>query len=538
MKNAYQSKVLDHLGLVAGMYEELEIGEIIDQAIEQDRGLRNVSIGQAVRAMVLNGLGFVNKQLYLVPMFFADKPVERLVGDGICAAHLNDDVLGRSLDALYAFGVTDLYALLSGHACVKLGLAARVGHVDSSSFHTDGMYNSATGPEEGVIHITQGYSRDHRPDLNQVVVDLMVEHQAGIPLLMKPLSGNSSDKRDFAPFIEAHIAQLREAHGLEYIVADSALYTEENLQRFGNAVKWISRVPETIKEAKDAISQVNLDTMTRLNDDYHYQMLTSTYAQVPQRWMLVYSEPARQRGKHTIIKRLLTQSEQEMRAFQKLCRQEFACAPDAEQALEAFQKTTNVSTVVAGTIRPVPRYTSPGRPGKARKPDTLVFQIEGRLSVSVKTYHERLKQKSCFIVATNEVDETRLSNEDLLPTYKGQSQAEKGFKFLKDPVFLASSLYLKKPERIMALLMVMTLCLLVYTALEYRIRHALSRQGKTFPHQTGKAIQNPTARWIFQCFVGIHVLIIRQTQEMVLNLNDQHRVIITLLGDRYQFFYS
>jgi transposase len=58
---------------------------------------------------------------------------------------------------------------------------------------------------------------------------------------------------------------------------------------------------------------------------------------------------------------------------------------------------------------------------------------------------------------------------------------ERGFRFLKDPQFLASSLYLKKPERIMALLMVMTVCSLVYAALEYRLRQALRAQQETFP---------------------------------------------------------
>ena len=63
-----------------------------------------------------------------------------------------------------------------------------------------------------------------------------------------------------------------------------------------------------------------------------------------------------------------------------------------------------------------------------------------------------------------------MSTQAVLDGYKGQTYAERGFRFLKDPQFLASSLYLKKPERIMALLMVMTVCLLVYAALEYRIR--------------------------------------------------------------------
>ncbi len=383
MEDQYQSKVLDHLGLVAGMYEELEIGAISGQAIEQGMERRNVSVGQAVKAMVFNGLGVVNKQLYLVPRFFSDKPVEWLVGTGIRADHLNDDVLGRSLDAMYVVGVTELYALISCHAWSKLERSARFGHLDGTSFHTDGVYNSDTGAEAGVMHMTKGYSRDHRWNLNQVVLDLIVESQAGIPVLMKPLSGNRSDKRDFALIIEEHIAQLRHDYGVEDIVADSAWYTAENLQRFGEAIKWISRVPETIKEAKEAIQQVKVDSMTSRNDDYTYQIVISTYAHVPQRGMIVSSEPARQRGIHPVTKRMLKQSEQDMRALQKLCRQEFACVPDAEQALKTFQKEAKVSTIAEGTISAVPRYTKPGRPEKERLPDKLVFQIEGRLGVSL-----------------------------------------------------------------------------------------------------------------------------------------------------------
>jgi transposase len=70
----YQSQVLDHLGLVAAMYEELGIGTVIDHTIAQDATQRTVSLGQAVKAMVLNGLGFVNQQLYLVPNFFITNP--------------------------------------------------------------------------------------------------------------------------------------------------------------------------------------------------------------------------------------------------------------------------------------------------------------------------------------------------------------------------------------------------------------------------------------------------------------------------------
>jgi transposase len=125
----------------------------------------------------------------------------------------------------------------------------------------------------------------------------------------------------------------------------------------------------------------------------------------------------------------------------------------------------------------------------------------------------------------------------VLDGYKGQARAERGFRFLKAPQFLASSLSLKKPERLMALLMVMTVCLLVYAALEYRIRKALKEHGATFPDQKGTRIQHPTARWGFHYFVGIHVLYIPGQGLMILNLTDEPWHLLQLLGKRYAWFY-
>jgi len=98
----YQSYTWDHLGLVAGMCDELGIAERIDRVIVQDHHKRPVSVGPGVKAMILNGLGFVNRALALTPHFCEGKPLARLLGPGIQAAHLNDEVLGRHLDELYA----------------------------------------------------------------------------------------------------------------------------------------------------------------------------------------------------------------------------------------------------------------------------------------------------------------------------------------------------------------------------------------------------------------------------------------------------
>jgi transposase len=538
-QHVYRSQVLDHLGLVAGMFEELGIGEVVDQATQQNPEMRIVTAGHAVKAMVLNGLGFVNQQLYLVPRFFQDKPISRLLAPCLLEAkHLNDDALGRALDTLYEYGVTELYSLIAATAAERLGLAPRFVHLDSTSFHVDGRYNSDHAPDEQVVHITRGYSRDHRPDLNQVMLALIVEHQAGIPVLMKPLSGNSSDAPEFGQVVQAHIAQLHTTYGTTYLVADGALYSEDNLQKLsGTGMKWITRVPATLSEAQAALAQTDPATMAPLLDGYRYRVLTSTYGGVAQRWLLVFSEHRQSQAQRTVDKHLLKRSEQDVKAFKKLGRMAFACAVDAQQALSSFAHGLQATFVAQSTIRSAPRYGKRGRPGSGAPPDPVVYSIEGSLASRVAARQALIDQQSCFLLATNELDDTQLPPQKLREGYKGHGQAERGFRFLKDPRFLASSLYLKKPERIMALLMVMTVCLLVYAALEYRIRNALKDHGATLPNQKGTPVQNPTARWVFHYFVGIHVLFIPGQWPLVLNLTEEHQQLLKLLGKPYERFY-
>ena len=153
---SYRTQILDHLGLVAGMFEELGMTAVIDQATQQDPEMRIVTAGHAVKAMVLNGLGFVNQQLYLVPHFFHNKPLPRLIAPGIAASHLTDDPLGRALDTLYAYGVTELSSLIAATAARRLGLPSTFTHLDTTSFHVDGRYNSHEAPDDQVVHITPG----------------------------------------------------------------------------------------------------------------------------------------------------------------------------------------------------------------------------------------------------------------------------------------------------------------------------------------------------------------------------------------------
>ena len=210
----YQFKNLNHLGLVAAMCRELKIAEYIDARITNDSDVRNVTIGQAVVAMIINGLGFTGQTLYMFPEFFEDKPIDRLIGEGIQPEHLNDKVLGRVLDSLYDAGVSDLYLNLAVKVVNHLKLPCKALNLDGTSFHVDGIYNSHENPDDlSCIHICRGYSRDHRPDLNQVVLQLMTENEAGIPVFMAPASGNVTDKTCFQEIIKNHLSCFKAAFG-------------------------------------------------------------------------------------------------------------------------------------------------------------------------------------------------------------------------------------------------------------------------------------------------------------------------------------
>jgi transposase len=541
MATTYESKIPDQLGLVAGMFDELGIGVSIDDLVPQDFSKRILSVGDAVKAMVLNGLGFVNQRLYLVSEFFETKPTERLIGKGITPSHINDDTLGRSLDALYERGVTEIYSVIGAQAAKRLGITSRFSHLDTSSFHVDGAYNSDEAPleGEGVIHITKGYSRDHRPELNQAVLELMVENQAGIPILMKPLSGNRHDSVNFREVINEHVQQLHDAHAIPYLVADSSLYNQASLQDMQAAgVKWITRVPATVGEAKTVLAQANLDDMTPLAEGLAYQALRREYAGVTQRWLVIHSQTAKERAQRKARKDFKVASEKESKALMKLSREEFACADDALAALAALQETLRVCEVTHSEVVEVPHFDRPGRPAAGATPTRIGYRVSSSFAVPLKALQRRVETRSCFILATNELDEDALSDAEVHSGYKGQAFVEKGFRFLKDPMFLASSLFLKNPERIMALLFVMTLCLLVYAALQHRIRQGLTQEQQGFPDQKGKPTFTPTARWVFQCFVGIHLLVVSREQEVVLNLKEHHLTLLEVLGERYAGFYS
>ncbi|WP_042712911.1 IS1634 family transposase, partial [Crocosphaera watsonii] len=176
-----QVKNLDHLGIVAGLIDEIGIVKIINNKLGIDVR-EKISAGTVVKSILINGLGFVSRPLYLFSQFFQDKAIEKLLGERIKPDYLNDDKIGRVMDELYKYGLNDIFIEVVLEVIKKFKIDLKYSHLDSTSFHLDGEYKREEDKEkqeekkiikERPIFIKKGYSRDHRPDLKQCVLDLI-----------------------------------------------------------------------------------------------------------------------------------------------------------------------------------------------------------------------------------------------------------------------------------------------------------------------------------------------------------------------------
>src|SRR5438094_2621288 len=290
---------LDHLGLIASVMKDLGLIAMIDRRLVPD-AQEVITPGEAVAGMILNGLGFANRPLSLTPQFFASKPLDLLFREGIRAEMFNRFKLGRTLDEVYTYGCDLLFQELALAVCAHEGIDLRFHHLDTTSFSLSGDYVPDT--EEHAITITHGYSKDHRPDLKQAVLELMVSQDGGVPFVSKSWDGNTSDTQIFQERAQALLTAVKHAPGPRYLIADSKLYHEANaanLQKLG----FITRIPHTIGVVSHVITQaLTWDTWQRLDDTTRYQRVELCHAGMAQRWLVVYSQAALARAETTVNK--------------------------------------------------------------------------------------------------------------------------------------------------------------------------------------------------------------------------------------------
>jgi len=414
--------------------------------------------------------------------------------------------------------------------CRQEAIDQRFNHLDTTSFSLTGDYVPES--DQQAIAITHGYSKDHRPDLKQAVLELLVSQDGGVPLMSKTWDGNAADSQIFQDRTKALLSTFAQSPTPRYLIADSKLYSKDNAVQL-KSLGFITRLPDTLTLVSQVIRQaLREDTWQALDDTTRYHRLELCHYGMAQRWFVICSEAATQRAEQSVSKAQKHEFEAIEKQLFHLQARRFESQQSAQAALAALAESWRYHHVASTELIEHKRYAGKGRPSVKTPIKASTWQMQAEVRPDAEAIQQSKQRKGCFVLGTN-IEADDLRDEEVIAAYKAQSQVEGGFRFLKDPLFFVSSLFVKKPTRIQGLLMVMTLALLVYSVAQRRLRQELVRHKESLPNQINQLTQRPTLRWVFQLLEGIHrvcVSVQGQIHDLIEGLNEVQIKILRLFG--------
>ncbi len=446
--------------------------------------------------------------------------------------------LGRSLDEVYSDGCDLLLSELALAVGAQEGIEQRFTHLDTTSFALTG--EDIPDSDAHAIAMTHGYSTDHRPDLKQAVVELMVSQDGGVPLLSKSWDGNTSDIEVFQERAQALRETFKNSPSPRSLVADGKLYHEDNAANL-QSLGCITRIPQTLTRVSQVIRHaLEMDTWQRLDEQTGSQRLAFCHFGIEQRWLVVQSQAAAWRAEVTLSKAQTREHEAIAQQLFHVQAQRCETPRVAHETLAAVSKKWKYHQVASSHLLEHTRYATKGRPTPKTPIKAIEWQLQARVRPDVKRLQQAKQSHACVVLGSN-IEAEQLSDAEVIAGDKGQAQAEGGFRCLKDPLFFVSSLFVKKPSRIQGLLMVMTLALLVYAVAPRRLRQELVRQNETIPHHINHPTNRPTLRWVCQVLEGIErvrVQVAGQIQELITGLNAVKITLLRLFGAQVCHMYQ
>jgi len=496
-----------YLPIVSAYARTLGVVEEIDRLCGHERG---ISPGRIVLALMVDALSG-RTPLFRLPQAFAKLDTELLLGEAISPEKLNDDAVGRVLDRLYEVGTAKVLSAISLRAVKLFDLDTTHVHHDTTSRTVYGDYD-LYGEEthDQPFTITFGFSKEHRPDLKQLVHSLLCVDD-GIPIYSRCENGNESDKTINRNLIPSMVERMRELGQDNFLyVADSALITRQNLALMDDwktGFRFVSRLALSYKECGKAIARAvreesweDLGTLSeepstpkRKPAHYHgFETMADLYG-VWYRALVVHSDAYDERRAKRLERTLEQDRAELVRKAQEERKIEYACLPDAQAALSRLP--TGRFHELVGRIEEKPIYAS-GRPKAdgTRKIKRTTYRLKISLQPREQAIARARKEAGCFVLLTNEPEEAvgGLSSKELLRAYQDQHSVEQNFGFLKDPVFV-NALFLKTPRRIEALGLVLVLALMVWRLMERTMRISLKQDESKVIGWNNRKTSRPTS---------------------------------------------
>jgi len=538
---AYQ---VQHLPIVKAYADKIGLVEVINQLVPTEMA---IDPGTVVLGLLLDTLSG-RSPLYRLAEFFAHQDTALLLGNAVAPEAFDDDTVGRVLDRLYDTGTMKLFTACAVRADQVFGLDKRYVHFDTTSVSVYGAYLPPEDQQaqEVPFTITHGYSKDKRPDLKQFVLATLCVDRA-VPLWGKPEDGNASDKTvnhallsDIATFLAQHGV----APGAYIYVADAALVTEDNLAALGDTL-FITRLPATyhacgrlIAEAVAHNTWEDVGVLAHTKPTTHrpatsykaYEGEVTLYG-TTYRAVVVHSSAQDRRRRQRLERDIQASHSTIQTAARTAEQQEYFCRADAEAAAEQLRGVHAAYHRVDVTVEERPLYGR-GRPS-AHKPRPIKA-IRYRLKTTVSPQTERIarlaEEAGCFVLLTNvpTAGDLAHSARDILAVYKDQHGTEQNYGFLKDPA-IVNSLFLKKPERIEALGLILLLALLLWGLMERAMRTHVETTSTPLTGWDKKATERPTSFMMITKFAGVIVLKLDHHRQLARPLSVVQQQYLTAL---------
>jgi transposase len=389
---------LDHLGLIAAVIKDVGRIDMIHTRLVPE-AQEEITPGEAMAGMILNGVGFANRPLSLTPQFVANKPLDLWFREGIRAEMCNRCTLGRTLDEVYAYGCDLLFSELALPVCVQEGIALRCNHLDTTSVSLSG--GDVPESDAQAIPITHGYSKDHRPDVKQAVLELLVSHDGGGPLVRQRWDGHASDTKIFQARAEALLATFKRSPTPRYLVADANVDNEDNAATL-SPLGFITRMPGTLKLVTHVITQALAgDTWQCLDDTTRYERIELCHYGMAQRWLVVSSQAALERAETSVNKAC----QREVPAIDKqlfhLQAQRFETPDAAQAALTALAQSWKFHQVETSGLSEHQHHACKGRPLPTTPLQSIHWQIHAQVRPAPERIAYRKQQGACCVIGTN-----------------------------------------------------------------------------------------------------------------------------------------
>jgi transposase len=296
MASVYGAR-LDHWGLLASTLRDFGLMSRIDARLVPDEQ-EEITPGDAGAGMILNGLGFAKRPLSFTPQFFAHTPLDLWWRGGVHAEMCNRFTLGRTLDEVSASGGDLWWSARAVAVCTQAGLDLRFHHLDTTRFALRG--DSGPDSDAHAMTIPHGSATDHRPDLPQAVLALMVAQDGGVPWVSKSGEGNASETPMFQERAAARMATLQRAPTPRYLVADAKLSHADQAAHLRH-LGCITRMPNTLKRVGQVLGHaLRGDTWHRLDETTRSQRIELCHSGMAQRWLVVAAPVALERAQASV----------------------------------------------------------------------------------------------------------------------------------------------------------------------------------------------------------------------------------------------